>query len=161
VLAQQVMMARVDRLPGPPHAWSMDQWGGYDAARTRLLEFVRDRNVGNPVVLTGDIHTNWVNDLKVDFDAPESPTVATEFVGTSLSSGGNGSQTRRDTAGVLADNPFVKFYNAERGYVSCEITPSRWTSRYQVVENVEQPGAPRITRASFVVEDGRPGAERA
>ncbi|HUG89758.1 MAG TPA: alkaline phosphatase D family protein [Planctomycetaceae bacterium] len=160
VLAQQVMMARVDRLPGPLVAWSMDQWGGYDVARKRLLEFVRDRRVSNPVVLTGDIHTNWVNDLKVDFDAPESPTVATEFVGTSISSGGNGSQTRADTSGVLADNPFVKFYNAERGYVSCQITPERWTSQYQVVEDVRTAGAPRVTRASFVVEHGRPGAER-
>ena len=161
VLAQQVMMARVDRMPGPITAWSMDQWAGYDAARKRLLEFVRDREISNPVVLTGDIHTNWVNDLKVDFDAPESPTVTTEFVGTSISSGGNGSQTRRDTEGVLADNPFVKFYNAERGYVSCEITPDRWTSHYQVFEDIQQPGAPKITRASFVVENGRPGAERA
>jgi alkaline phosphatase D len=160
VLAQQVMMARVDRMPGPITAWSMDQWAGYDAARKRLLEFVRDRKVSNPVVLTGDIHTNWVNDLKVDFDDAESPTVATEFVGTSISSGGNGSQTRRDTEGVLADNPFVKFYNAERGYVSCEITPDRWTSHYQVFEDIQQPGAPQITRASFVVENGRPGAER-
>jgi alkaline phosphatase D len=161
VLAQQVMMGRVDRLPGPITAWSMDQWAGYDAARKRLLQFVRDRDISNPVVLTGDIHTNWVNDLKVDFDAADSPTVATEFVGTSISSGGNGSQTRRDTAGVLAENPFVKFYNGERGYVSCEITADRWTSHYRVVEDVTQPGSPPVTRASFVVENGRPGAERA
>lgn len=88
VLAQQVMMARVDRKPGPEVAYSMDQWGGYDVARTRLLSFLRDRQIANPVVITGDIHTNWVNDLKVNFDEPAAPTVATEFVGTSISSGG-------------------------------------------------------------------------
>ena len=48
----------------------------------------------NPVVLTGDIHSNWVNDLRVDDRKPESPVVATEFVGTSISSGGNGERRR-------------------------------------------------------------------
>ena len=161
VLAQQIMMARVDRNPEEGAAYSMDQWAGYEEPRTRLLQFLHDRRIANPVVLTGDIHTNWVNDLKIDFDDPSSPTVATEFVGTSISSGGNGSQTRRDTEGVLRDNPFVRFYNAERGYVSCEVTPKHWRSDYQVFEDIQRPGAPKITRASFVVEPGRPGAERA
>jgi len=160
ILAQQVMMARVDRTPGDAVAWSMDQWAGYEVGRTRLLEFLRDRQIANPVVLTGDIHTNWVNDLKINFDDMNSPTVATEFVGTSITSGGDGAEKRGDTDGVLADNPFVKFYNAERGYVRCEVTPERWQSDYRVVPVVSKPESPCLTRASYVVEDGRPGAER-
>jgi alkaline phosphatase D len=62
---------------------------------------------------------------------------------------------------LLAENPFVKFHNVERGYVSCTVTPGEWRSDYQVVETVTKPGAPLITRASFVVEDGRPGVEPA
>ena len=161
VLAQQIMMGRVDRLPGEHVGYSMDQWAGYEVPRKRLLQLLQERRIANPVVLTGDIHSNWVNDLKLDFDDPNSPTVASEFVGTSISSSGDGSQTRNDTEGVLAENPFVRFYNAERGYVSCKVTPEAWQSDYQVVEYVTRPGAPRITRASFVVESGRPGAERA
>lgn len=160
VLAQQVMMARVDRVPGEKIAYHMDQWPGYETARKDLMRFFHEQGTANPVVLTGDIHTNWVNDLKIDFDEPGSSTVATEFVGTSISSGGDGSPTRDDTAGVLADNPFVKFYNAERGYVRCEVTPEEWRSDYRVVEYITRRGAPRITRASFVVENGQPGAER-
>ena len=160
VLAQQIMMARVDRRPGDGVAYSMDQWSGYDGARNRLLQFLADNNISNPVVLTGDIHTNWANNLHVDFDrADQSPVVATEFVGTSISSGGDGSETRRDTDSVYAENPFVKFYNAERGYVSCEVTPDEWKSDYKVVEYVTRPGAPCLTRASFRVEAGRPGIE--
>ncbi|WP_437192919.1 alkaline phosphatase D family protein [Planctomicrobium sp. SH527] len=161
VLAQQVMMARVDRNPNPDIAhWSMDQWAGYDVPRKRLIESLQTLNVSNPVVLTGDIHTNWVNDLKADFDQPESATVATEFVGTSISSGGDGTQTRKDTEGVLKDNPFVRFYNAERGYVRCELNSKEWKSDYQTFEYVSREGAPATTRASFVVEAGRPGAQR-
>ena len=161
ILAQQVMMARVDRTPGEAVSWSMDQWSGYDAARKRLLQFFADRKVANPVVLTGDIHTNWVNDLKVDFDDENDPTVATEFVGTSITSGGNGTAKPKSTDGLLADNPFVKFYNAERGYVRCEVTPNEWRSDYRVVPKVTEKGSPCLTRASFVVESGKPGAESA
>jgi alkaline phosphatase D len=112
-------------------------------------------------VLTGDIHSNWVCDLKTDFDNPGGPTIATEFVGTSISSGGNGSQTHERTDSILAENPFVKFHNVERGYVSCTVTPTEWRSDYRVVEFVDKPGAPLITRRSFVVEAGQPGAKDA
>lgn len=160
VLAQQVMMGRVDRVPGGAREYSMDQWSGYEVPRRRLLSFLAEQKISNPVVLTGDIHCNWVNDLKVDFDDDASPTVATEFVGTSLSSGGDGQDQLPETEQVLAENPFVKFFNAQRGYVRCTVTPERWTSDYRVVPYVTRPGSPVETRASFVVETGKAGAER-
>ena len=161
VLPQQVMMARVDAAPGDDELISMDQWSGYEVARRRLMEFLASRRPSNPVVLTGDIHTNWVNDLRVDYAAERSPVVGTEFVGTSITSGGDGSDVRESTGGVLAENPAVRFFNNQRGYVRCTITPSRWTSDYRVLEYVTHQGSPISTRASFVVEDGRPGAEPA
>ncbi len=160
ILAQQVMMARVDRVPGDAVAYSMDQWAGYEAGRKRLIQFLQDRQIANPIVLTGDIHTNWVNDIKVDFDDEQAAAVATEFVGTSITSGGDGGEKRKDTDGVLADNPFVKFYNAERGYVRCEVTPQQWTSDFRVVPIVSKPESDCLTRASFVVEQGVAGAQR-
>lgn len=63
VLAQQVMMGLVDQAVGEDHRYSMDQWPGAAAERMRLVRFLADRKVPNPVVLTGDIHSNWVNDL--------------------------------------------------------------------------------------------------
>jgi alkaline phosphatase D len=158
VLPQQVMMARVDRTVGPEARFSMDQWPGYEAERRRILEFFGSRRPANPIVLTGDIHTNWVNDLTIDCGDPKSPTVGTEFVVTSISSGGDGTDAPGNLAGLLAENPCVKFHNAQRGYVSCEVTPDRLRADYQVVPFVTKPGAPKTTRASFVVENGRPGA---
>ena len=160
-MGQQVILARVDAKPGPEQAFSMDKWASSDVATKRLMSFLAERRIPNPIVLTGDIHSNWVNDLKVDFDKPDGPTVGTEFVGTSISSGGNGRQTYERTESMLAENPFVKFHNLERGYVSCTVTPSEWRSDYRVVEFVDKPGAPLITRRSFVVESGRPGAKDA
>ena len=161
ILAQQVMMARVDRRPGPEVAYSMDQWPGYEVPRRRLMQYLHDSKVSNPIVLTGDIHCNWANELKIDYDDPKSPTVANEFVGTSLSSGGDGDDGKDRRESQMSENPFVKYYNAERGYVRCELTQKQWQTDYKIVPYVTRKGSPLVTRASFVVEEGTPGLHEA
>jgi len=161
VLAQQVPIARINyHRPESTEELliSMDKWAGCDAARRRLMKFFDESRITNPVVLTGDVHSNWVNDLRLDYDDVNAPTIGTEFVGTSISSAGDGPRIPKDSAHVLSRNPAVKFYNRERGYVRCEVTPQQWRSDYQVVEIVSQPNQPCVTRASYVVENGRPGA---
>jgi len=160
IIPQQVMIAPVDQRPGDQERYSMDQWSGYDAARNRLVDFLGEHKPSNPVVLTGDIHSNWVNDIKADFADPDSDNVATELVVTSISSGGDGVDQRRSTAAMLAENPFVKFYNGQRGYVTCEVTQDELRADYRIVEYVTQPDGPISTRASFLIQDGRPGAKR-
>jgi alkaline phosphatase D len=159
VIAQQVMVAQVDRGAGAETRYSMDQWSGYVAARNRLLGFIEERRPANPVVVTGDIHSNWVADLKADFDDPASPAVAAEFVGTSISSGGDGSDTRPDTPEVLRKNPHVRFFNAQRGYVRCTADGEKWLAEYRVMDFVTRPGGNISTRASFAVRNGVPGVE--
>ena len=167
VIPQQILVADVDFGPGGEELYMMDKWSGYADARRRLLEYFQTRRPSNPVVLTGDIHSSWVNDLKVDFREMTSETVATEFVGTSISSGGDGSDNEGRPASppvterVLAENPFVRFFNNRRGYVRCRVTPELWTADYRIVQYVSRPGSPVSTLASFVVENGRPGAMRA
>jgi alkaline phosphatase D len=160
VLAQQVMMGMADLVAGEQKRYSMDQWPGAAHERMGLMRWVADRRVSNPVVLTGDIHSNWVNDLRVDDRRPETPVVATEFVGTSISSGGNGVKEPKGVDVLLAENPFVKYHNRQRGYVRCTVTPRSWQSDYQIVPEVLTPGGPVETGASFTVEAGQPGAKR-
>ena len=107
VLANQVFMARL--LEGEETlTLPMDKWDGYPADRARLMTFLHDRRPANPVVLTGDLHTNWVNDLKLDFDRPDSPTVGTEFAGTSISSSGDGTDTGPQGENALGHNPHIQ-----------------------------------------------------
>ena len=160
VLANQARMTFVDNAPGPDEMYSMDSWTGYDAARRRLISSMRDRKLSNPVVITGDIHSNWVGDLKVDYQDPKSPIVGTEFVGTSITSGGDGMDMNPQTERYLPDNPWVRFFNAQRGYVRCEVTKSSITADYRVVEKVSTPESPISTRAKFIAESGRPGAQK-
>jgi alkaline phosphatase D len=160
ILAQQVMMGMVDRTPGGEKLYSMDQWPGYAAERMALVRYLADRKVSNPVVLTGDIHTNWVNSLRVDDRRADTPVIATEFVGTSISSGGDGSPIPKNLDTLLAENPCVRYYNQQRGYVRCTVTPASWRSDYLVVDQVTKPGGVISTAASFQVQNGRPGAEK-
>ncbi len=159
VLAQQVMFAMVERAAKDVVGYSMDQWPGAAFERLALMRFIADRKIPNPIVITGDIHSNWVNDLRIDDRNIDQPVVATEFVGTSISSGGNGPLEVKDLDSLLAANPFTKFHNRERGYVRCVVTPEQWTSDYIVVEDVESSGGEAKLRASFIVEQGHPGAQ--
>src|SRR5262245_52301164 len=161
VIAQQVMVARYDSAPGPELRLSMDKWAAYPAALDRFMKFLHERKPSNPIVLTGDIHSNWVADLKADFNDPNSAIVGTEFVGTSISTGGDGMDIRPDVERQMAENPHIKFYNGRRGYVRCDITPQHWQTDYRIVAAVTKPDEPISTRASFVVEKEKAGAVKA
>lgn len=162
VIAQQTMFAQFDFDPRPDVAlFNMDQWDGYVAARNRVLNFFQQRRPNNPVIITGDIHSSWVHDIKADFNNPASLTVATEFVCTSISSDFP-TQFIAPVQAALIANPHTKFFDgAFRGYVRCQLTPKIWQSDYRVVSTITSPNASIRTLASFVVQNGQPGAIRA
>jgi alkaline phosphatase D len=160
-LAQQVMVAPFDALEGRDARVSMDQWSGYPAARGRLLRAVAERAPNRTVVLTGDIHSSWVNELRPDFSRPDRPAVAAEFVATSISSGGDGSErSGYVTDALLGENPHLKWQHNRRGYVTCAVTPDAWTAEYRTVPYVTRPDAPVETASRWRVTRGRAGVER-
>ena len=126
---------------------NMDTWSAYEVPRARLLN--RMRGLGNVVVLTGDEHQNFAG-LLHDRDDP----VAVEFVATSISSGGDGSDKGNDR--VLAGNPQLKFLNNQRGYLTCDVTPDEWRTNYMVIDRVSTPGGTMSKRATWAVAHGRP-----
>jgi len=161
VLAQQIMMAPYDALAGADHQVSMDQWSGYPVARDRLLGTVARLAPNRTVVLTGDIHSSWVNELPSRFEGDRGAPVAAEFVGTSIASGGDGVDQAPAVARQMAENPHLKWQNSRRGYLRCAVTPDSWTTDYRLVPYVTRPGAPVETGSSWRVERGRPGIMRA
>ena len=161
VLAQQVMMGELDHkiYYGGNTVYWQDAWDGFPAARARILDHVATNGIRNPVVITGDWHSTFVNDLKVDFKDPASPTVATEFVGTSISSNGDAIVYGPYYGPMVPDNPHIRFFDGDRrGYVRCTVTPETWTTDLRMVTTVSTGDAPVSTFASFVIQDGIPGA---
>ncbi|MBS1826384.1 MAG: alkaline phosphatase D family protein [Acidobacteria bacterium] len=161
IIANQVMMAWLDRKPGPEIGYSMDKWTGYAGELKNVMEFMAAKKVKNLVTVTGDIHSNWAADLKVDFANPKSQTVGVEFVGTSISSAGDGEDAAEEARKAIAENPHIHFHNRQRGYVSCTVTPGQVRADYRIVPYVSKPGAPLQTRASYVVLNGKPGLQKA
>ncbi|MEW9668289.1 alkaline phosphatase [Ammoniphilus sp. 3BR4] len=155
VLAQQVFFAHRDFKSGLGEEFSMDAWDGYPANRERILNFIKEKGISNFVVLTGDVHQSWANEIKADFQDPSSANIGVEFVGTSISSGGDGADSNNAAPSILAENSHIKFFNNQRGYVRCTVTPDNWTADYRVVPYVSRPDAPIATRATFVVESGK------
>jgi alkaline phosphatase D len=158
VVAQQTLMAQVDRTPGEGQTFWTDGWDGYPAARARLLRSVSESGAANPLVISGDIHTFVVADLKSDFKDPAAPVVATEFGGGSITSQGPG---LKQTQAWMDENPHILFANGmRRGYGVLELAPKRCVARFRTVADVTDPNTPVRTLASWTVENGRPGVQR-
>ena len=158
LIAQQTLMARIDATSGPGQSFWTDGWDGYPAARSRLLRLLTLRRVSNPIVLSGDVHAFYAADLKLDFDDPRSPVVATELVTTSISSDGRPPER---IAAALPENPHIKLADGtRRGYTRVTLSRDRALVEMQAVDTVKTPGAPISTLATFVVEDGKAGALR-
>ena len=158
MLANQVGFAPVDINPDATlRGFARDKWDGYVAERQALLDLVAARRPGNVVVITGDAHENSVRDVPPDFVNFDAPPVATEFVGTSMTSEGD---TAYGTSyGAGAQNPHIHFTDRHRGYVNVTLAPDVWRNEFRVVDSVTAPvPSPGHTLATFAVADGQPGA---
>jgi len=152
VIGQQVFFARQFDSSG---AGNMDAWDGYRASRARIQQGWVDRTVRNPVVLTGDVHRSFASNLKANYADTSSPTIGTELVCTSITSGGNGSGST--TIPNASTNPHIRFYSDRRGYVRTTVTPTHIAADFRNVAMVTEHGGAATTARSFVIHDGQPG----
>lgn len=101
---------------------NMDSWDGYDPARTRLYKAAAAAKA-NLVVVSGDSHNAWANDLSLG-----GKPVGVEFAGTSVTSPGYESVLAADPKKVAVDllafNPALKWCDvSRRGYLTVTFTP--------------------------------------
>ena len=157
IIAQEQLVAQLrqkDR-EGEAGYWT-DGWDGYPAARQRMLDAISAVRPANPVFIGGDIHSFWVTDLKADFGDPSSLSVATEFVGTSITSDPPPYEL---IMGALPENPHVRYFESRyRGYVAVDVFRERMETRLQVISDRRDPKATVSTLKRFVVESGKAGA---
>ncbi len=154
ILGQQVFFARRFDTSGGA---SMDSWDGYRASRARIQNGWVQRGTRNPVVLTGDVHRAWANDLKADYANPNSAVIGAELVTTSISSGGNG--TDNATIPDAGNNPWLRFYSERRGYVLTTITQAQIRADFRRLGSVSEHGAAVSTIKSFAIADGLAGLQ--
>jgi alkaline phosphatase D len=163
ILAQQTLMAQSTQLPiltaDDGRFWT-DGWDGYPAARRRLLDTLVSSRASNPLVLGGDVHTFYASELRADFSRPVSknnPVIATEFVGTSVTSS---SRPQQRTSQYVALNPHIKYGRSDkRGYMLMAISPKETRVQFMGLDEVRDPRTSQRALAAFRVADGRPGLD--
>jgi alkaline phosphatase D len=169
VLGQQVMMGQLSvanaalpagvRLPLNP-----DQWDGYAGARERLLQFVQANGIKNVIVLTGDIHSSWANDIARNPYAagynPARDSLAVEFVCPGISSpfftDPNPQVVKGFECVARATNPHTRFVDLEKnGYVVIDIDRNRARAEWYHLDSVRNPDSAEFLAAAVQVDAGK------
>lgn len=139
MLGQQVMMSQLVGADGPFHT---DQWDGYVASRNRLLQSLATNSIDNVVVLTGDIHSSWANEIAVNpFAAATARPQAVEFVGPAVTSPGidDLAQATGLAAQIGTTHPHVKYVDLfRRGYMVVDIDRDRAQSEWYHVRTIRE-----------------------
>lgn len=140
-----------------------DQWDGYPAERARILNYVKDNEVSNVVVITGDIHNCFAGTLKPDFADRKSPAVAVELVGGSVTSSGIGEGTgQADVSNLLLRlftpaNPHLVYVDAKyHVYTLLELTATQAVATYVAVDTVVSQTYTSRILSKFTIPDGSP-----
>lgn len=157
LLAQQVMMMPfrypASRAHGPVNA---DSWSGYADARQRLVGAIAEKGLTNVVVATGDVHKHHAGVVPLREGDLDGPAAATEFVASSISSGGDGSDMPKGWEGVPADNPHTALLNDRRGYQLFTITKEMWQTDIIGVTKVQSRGGAKRRISTLVRFPQRP-----
>lgn len=140
-----------------------DQWDGYQYDRKQLFDLIVSKGIDNTLFLTGDIHTSWANELKLDPDDPLQAPIAAEFVGPSITSANldeiTGSPPRTTSlaaeAAVKANNPHVRYVELDsHGYTVVTVEPGQVRGDWYFVADKKDPRSPEHLATSWVMRDG-------
>jgi alkaline phosphatase D len=136
-----------------------DGWDGYPAARERLLDGIAARKLGGAVILGGDVHTHYVTSLHREPDNTKSAVVASEFCGTSISTG---SWPDARVKAAMVHNPHVHYGRSDkRGAIVLDVNAQRVQAQLLGVDDPLRADSAVQVLARYVVEAGRPGPVQA
>ncbi|MFJ4712287.1 alkaline phosphatase D family protein [Streptomyces sp. NPDC088785] len=164
-------LAELLGLPEEGLAVNVDQWDGYTHDRKELISHLRERGIEDTVFLTGDIHMAWANDVPVTAGTyPLSPSAATEFVVTSVTSDNlddtlhvaPGTVSTVAETAVKAANRHVKWVDMDaHGYGVLDVTAERAQMDYHVVSDRTDQNATSAWARSYRTRTGTQKVERA
>jgi alkaline phosphatase D len=157
VMGQQVMFAplRVQISPFPAYYPNDDQWDGYPAERNTIQNHILTNNIPNFVVLTGDIHTSWANDIPSTAynSSTGAGSVGVEFVATSITS--QGSPLPVSQSIIQSQNPHMKYIDLTRhGYVLLDVNKDRTQGEFWYVSTISSRGGTEAYAQAFFVNNG-------
>jgi len=159
VIAQQVFMFGGNAVVGAePPVVVVDTWDGYAGEREEILTALSG-SADNLVVLSGDFHSAAVADLRTDPFDDSLPVVGAEFMASSISSSffDDDAVVEQLVGAALSANPHLKWFDAQRGYIVCEVTPDRWLATYRTVADQFDENSAVADATAWEVVAGTPG----
>jgi alkaline phosphatase D len=125
-------LLKLTRFPFP---LNVDAWDGYPAVRARLLQSIRAAS-GNALILTGDTHIAWANEV-----ADAQGRVAVEFGTTSVTSPSEAAYFSPFgvdfAAGVRARNPHIKYTDPEHhGFLLLTLSKEQALAEFFAVSTI-------------------------
>ncbi|MEM7137038.1 MAG: alkaline phosphatase D family protein [Myxococcota bacterium] len=135
-----------------------DQWTGYPGSRNRLTGFIRDNEIANVLVVTGDVHSSWAMDVTIgdgSYDpASQDGAVAVEFVTPGITSpfelGGVAEAIERNS-------PHIRYFDRElrRGYLVLDLQQDKAQADWFFIDGIEEGQGAQVAGPSWATLDGR------
>ena len=114
-----------------------DSWDGYPWAREQFYGKLKAAGLTDIVVVTGDAHEFWVNDLTDDAGTKIGVELGTTSVTSPTLYSYFGDDTPDYSMLVTQSNPDVRYYNAmHNGYIDLEFTRSKAEAKLITVDTV-------------------------
>jgi alkaline phosphatase D len=141
---------------------TLDQWDGYPAEREELFSFLHQSHIDNYTVITGDIHSAFQSELRLDPVRNAGPVVGCELVTTSISSETNG-RSLGPLAGfatwlVRRSNPDLKWSDlVNNGYAVLDVSQDGIGIRHMAVNSVWNPKSQAFIAREAKIAASRPG----
>ncbi len=88
----------------------LDTWDGYPAERDRVLDLIKDNNIDNVVLLTGDSHVSFA------FDLSKRPSAYPEFAGISNDLPDYDEETQEGSLAVEFATPSISSHNFDEDF---------------------------------------------
>ncbi|MEM1380137.1 MAG: alkaline phosphatase D family protein [Pseudomonadota bacterium] len=140
-----------------------DAWDGYPAARERFYAKAQAAGARDLVVITGDTHQFWANDLVTEDGTKMGVELGTAGVTSPGASAYLGEAAFDVTLLLRRDNPDVRYTDAySKGYISLEFNQDKARSEFISMSTIASPDYTAIRSASFDLEqkDGSVSFER-
>ncbi len=169
IVGSQVTFSDFDRRKEgqTEQALNMDAWDGFPAEKRELIRYIREHQIDNLLIVSGDTHCSWAFEVPTSIAAykadPATNAIATELAVPSVTSSNYDEHQPRNTAAAVVNtyrknNPHLKYGNiCDHGYLLLEIDTSRIRASWHYVETVKKRSLAEQVGGVVRIDDGVSG----
>jgi alkaline phosphatase D len=130
-----------------------DSWDGYPVARENFYAALDAEGLNDLLVLTGDAHEFWVNDLTSETGTKVGMEIVTSSVSSETLQAYLGDGTADHNLLLTKENPDARYYNATiNGFIDLTVTPKKVDAQMVGVNTVLSKDYTTVETARFALK---------